>query len=211
MLVRALLLALAVVGLAGCQVVKGSGVKASEFRKVGKFSKVEVQGATDVHIKIASGRELKITADDNLLKQVETVVEGDKLIIRTKGSWSSHIGINVFITNPDLKSVSIAGSGDIDVATVRESDFSASIAGSGDIKVRGMATNVKASISGSGDIDLSEVQATRGKASIAGSGDIRLNVSSELTASIAGSGDITYSGNPRVTKSVAGSGDVRRR
>lgn len=206
------LIIVAVAALAGCNLIgiQGSGVKKTETRKVGSFTRIRVEGSSDVDVK-RGPMKLSVTADDNLLQYIETKIEGNTLVIGAKKSISPKVGIVVDINMPTLDGVAVEGSGDIRADDVKAAAFHASIAGSGDVWAAGSADSVDASIAGSGDVDLKKLPCKTAKASISGSGNIDIAVSDSLSASIAGSGDVTYSGNPRVTKSIAGSGDVRKR
>lgn len=206
------LIVVAVAAIAGCSLIgiQGSGVKKTETRKVGSFTRIRVEGSSDVNVK-RGPLKVAVTADDNLLQSIVTKIEGDTLVIESRKSISPKVGIVVDINMPKLEGVAVEGSGDIRADDVRAAAFHASIAGSGDVWAAGSADSIDASIAGSGDIDFRKLPCKNAKASISGSGNIDLAVSGSLSASIAGSGAVTYSGKPRVTKSIAGSGDVRRR
>jgi carbon monoxide dehydrogenase subunit G len=189
--------------------VTGSGKLKSETRKIGNFSKIESRGSADCKVTVGKAVGLTIQADDNILPLVETTIEKDTLIINCKGSFSTHNGIVVTISVPNLESFYVKGSGDSSIQGVRGKSFSVEIAGSGDINAAGQVDKSSASIRGSGDIDFSNLRAREAVASISGSGDIAIFASHALDASIRGSGDISYLGNPSdVGKSVSGSGEI---
>lgn len=217
-MLKALIVAVAVAPMAGCSVVEaieghgqavhGSGKAKTEARKVGKFTHIAVKGATDCDVTVGKTQSVEITADDNLLSHVTTQVVGETLVISTKGSTSSHLGIKAKITVPELNGLDVSGSGDSTIRGVKSKTFFVSISGSGDVKADGAADNVSASIAGSGQVDLSGLKAKVGDISITGSGDVKVNAQDKLSASVAGSGNVKYFGNPKVRKTVMGSGDV---
>lgn len=158
--------------------------------------------------------KVEVTGPEKSLNGLEIKVKGGTLGIGTKRGvrgWSSK-GIKVHVTMPNISSVSIAGSGDVDV----EDEFNnmngleISIGGSGNVKIGGKAKNIEVSVAGSGDVDAAGVDANSAEVSIAGSGNVRVGDVKNLEVSIAGSGDVYYKGNPSVEKSVAGSGNIRR-
>ena len=189
--------------------VTGSGKVKSESRTVGNFTKIESRGSADCRVTVGKAVGLTVQADDNILPLIETTVERDTLVINCKGSFSTHNGIVVTISVPNLESFNVRGSGDSSIRGVHGRSFSVEIAGSGDIEAAGQVDKSSASIRGSGDIDFSNLRAREAVASIAGSGDITIFASQALDASIRGSGDIAYLGNPsNVEKSVSGSGEI---
>jgi hypothetical protein len=191
--------------------VQGSGHLKSETRHVGSFSKVRVEGSIDVEAKIGSQTDLKVSADDNLLSLIKTRVEGDTLIIRSEGSFSTNNRMVVQFSAPKIQAASVAGSGDVKVDGLRGGDFAASISGSGDISATGSAGAVSVSIAGSGDASLKGLQSSSATVSISGSGDASVNTSGPLSVVINGSGDVVYSGKPTsIAKKINGSGSVEQ-
>src|SRR5688500_9595623 len=127
-------LSLAAMAAAGCGLlggVQGSGVSKTEARKVGSFSKIQVQGSGDVVVTVGGPVSVEVTSDDNILPLIQTVVQDDTLIIKPTRSMSTRIGINFKVTVPALTAASINGSGDFDIAGIRAETFDVSISGSG--------------------------------------------------------------------------------
>lgn len=89
----------------------------------------------------------------------------------------------------DSIDASISGSGDISLDKVECKSFSVSISGSGNVDVSGTASRVDFSIFGSGDISARRLKAEKGKASISGSGNIWCCVKS-MSEHCHGSGDV---------------------
>ncbi|HEY6815720.1 MAG TPA: head GIN domain-containing protein [Croceibacterium sp.] len=106
-------------------------------------------------------------------------------------------------------SASLAGSGELDVATLRVDDARFSIAGSGDLVARGSARTSRVSIAGSGNLQGREVTSENASISIAGSGDVALTVQDAARVSIVGSGDVQIAGPARCSVSRFGGGRVR--
>lgn len=198
------------IGANGPRIV-GSGVAKTEQRDVAGFEKVRIDGSANVQIAVGTPISVSVTTDDNLLDIITTEIHGDTLVIGSKQTHSTRLGVKVAITVPDLQGVEINGSGDINVTGLNAEKFSAIIRGSGDIRVSGVTQDLSAEIKGSGDLHLGDLKATNGSVSIAGSGDGTVNVSDQLTVSVAGSGDIRYKGSPKnIQKSIAGSGSVQQ-
>ena len=212
--------------------VVASGKVASESRPAPAFTGIALSLPAKVEVTQGSPASVTVEADDNLLPEIETVVEGDKLQIRFHRNLNvvGRSTLRVRVTAPRIESLAVAGSGDISagklsgpalsisvggsgdvtVADVQVEALRVAIAGSGDVKAAGRAAELAAKIAGSGDLGAGRLDAKRATVSIAGSGDATLWARESLEVSIAGSGDVRYHGDPVVKRSVAGSGAVKR-
>lgn len=192
-------------------VVRGSGVTASEGRQVQPFNAVAALGYATTEVVVGPERSVRVEADDNILGLVTTTVSRGVLSIGVKGSFSTNNRIVVYVTTPTLTSIENTGSGEISASGVNARDLQLDLTGSGDIEVSGHADNVNARLTGSGDISTTQLIASTANVSIHGSGDIRVYAARALTARIAGSGDIRYSGDcTEIDSRVSGSGSIRR-
>lgn len=215
----------------------GSGKSATEQRNVSEFDAIAVSGSFRVEVRQAAKEAVAVTADDNLLPLIETVVEstsqGRTLYLRTKrgesfrtkgelkivvdvvklgaisNSGSGYLLVDTLKT-PGLK-LSIAGSADAQMRALDTDSLQISIAGSGDVKVAGRAAKLRLSIAGSGDASLTELASDDVTVSIAGSGDAQVTANKSLAATVAGSGDVRYRGTATDLKTtVMGSGSIRK-
>ena len=215
----------------------GSGRAATETRSVASFQAISASGAIHVLVKQGSTQSLQVSADDNLLPLLETIVETASEGATLKVGWkkSSHPRprgrVQISVVLPQLSAVSTAGAGDITVEAFSTPALKLAIAGAGDIRLQGLstaelavsisgagdvaasgsATRVKLKIAGSGDVRMADLKADDVSVTIAGSGDAVVNAEKTLDVRIAGSGDVSYSGAATVNTSVAGSGSVKKR
>ena len=211
--------------------VAGSGKEVSVARQVGAFSVLRLDSSVDVHAHQGTTPSVTVHADDNIEPLVETVIEGDKLVVRMKKGTSFRTHHEVFVdvvftsltaaqqhgsgdlqidqlTAPKFES-SIAGSGDLKIDHAQLGQFALSVAGSGDVMISGSADEARFGVAGSGDINARNFIAKRVSVSISGSGDAHVNATEALEAKVAGSGDVTYSGHPHdVSRRVSGSGSI---
>lgn len=190
---------------------RGSGVSATQTRAVQDFHSVRLDDSSFVDITVGPELSVALTADDNLIDDLTTVVRDGVLVISMRDGVdaSFRIGPSVRITVPTLRAVSVDGSGTAVVKGLSGEKFSASLQGSGDLTANGKVTSVNVELSGSGDVDLSGVECQDANVALQGSGDVRVRASSSLTAAISGSGNIEYLGSPpRTSISVSGSGEV---
>ena len=200
--------------LSGCMMnfIEGSGVSATETRTLTDFDSISLAGSGDVSV--VKGDEFKVVveADDNLMQYVKTEVNGRDLGLAMESSFKNPIRtkttVRYTVTCPELKSVSVAGSGDINAEDFETDEFSIAIAGSGDVKLTGSANKLDISIAGSGDCKLQDFVVKNAEISVAGSGTARIRAEETLDVSIAGSGDVYYYGKPKVSQSIMGSGNI---
>jgi hypothetical protein len=213
-------------------VLTGQTVK--ESRDLPAFDAVSLAFSGDVYITQESPQKVVIEADKGSLEVIETKIEGNTLVLKTKnGHWRDLGEINAYITMPDISHLSISGSGSmICESPIRTSEIKLEVSGSGSVKMSKLESlNVSAVITGSGDISLagtsngqSELEAiitgsgnftaellqvANGNVNITGSGSARVNVLKELETNITGSGSVLYKGNPIINANATGSGKTR--
>ena len=228
------LLLLAAAPAVWAETVVGNGKSASEARDTGEFNAIAISGNIALKLRQGSAPSVVVHGDSNLLPLIETVVEGDKslqLRWRRGVSVRSHAPVVVEMVAPQVQAVASAGSGDIQINTMKVPRLSLSIRGSGglratalnaedlaissagssDLKLAGLASRMTIQLSGSGGVDAGELRSEDVTVSIAGSGAATVHASRRLVVSIAGSGNVLYGGEPSVQRSIAGSGSVRKR
>jgi hypothetical protein len=212
----ALIVALGAMLFTGCgngssNRIHGSGVSKTETRHVEGFHAVRLDGAADINITVGDKTEVTVTTDDNVLPAIDTQVHGGTLVIGSRESYDSRVGVKVTIVTPSLDAFELNGSGDVSIKGLGGEKFSAKIRGSGHLTAQGTVDAVTAAIAGSGDLRLVDLKARRAEVSIAGSGSAAVSADDSLTASVSGSGDIRYKGDPpQVQSSVSGSGSVKK-
>ena len=224
---------LTLIAVAG--LTRSAMAQSEETRNVSGFNGIASGASFSVHVKIDGTESLRIKADPDALKVIETVVEHGILEIRTPRdhNWSDHnLGhVDIYITAKSLSSLSLGGSGSIEVTgvlkgenahislggsgaistAVESGSLRVSVAGSGKVNLNGKATKADISISGSGDLRASDLKLDDADIRIAGSGNCHLDVEKSISASIAGSGNVMYTGNATIANlSSAGSGRIIR-
>lgn len=209
---------------------KGSGKAASEDRKVAAFTKINVSGSYKIVLKQGAAA-FKITADDNLLKKIETDVSGDELKISTKGSICNAGPMVVYITNPDFQAVKSAGALDLSSdGNLSVKDFDMEFAGISKVNLEMNAANVKTLASGTAEINL-KGQATENRVTLSGTGKLnaidftvanyrietsgyaqcKVNVLNELSVNINGAGTVEYKGNPaKINNEHSGATSIKK-
>jgi hypothetical protein len=190
----------------------GSGRALSEARAVAGYTGIALSIPGRVEVVQGATEGIRVTADDNVLPEIESVVEGGILKLRFRQRFTSvnNARIRVIVNAKTIESLAVAGSGDIHAPALTARRLAINVSGSGDVKLAGRAEALDVSIAGSGDLDAGKLDTQRATVSIAGSGDVVVWARQALKVSVAGSGDIRYYGDPAVDKHVVGSGSVRR-
>jgi len=210
-----------------------------ESRSVDAFTRIEYAIPGTLHLRQGDASSVEIDAPQAVLDDIEAKVDGETLEI-SSGDESGFVGrlfgddgldtdrVDVYVTTPTIKDVTLAGSGQVVGGTrIEAPSFSLSVAGSGDMDLdldaedlsvrvagsgtctlRGQAKTVDVNISGSGDLRASALDTQRAEVRIAGSGTAELSVDDRLSAKIFGSGDVRYRGRPAIETTTLGSGEI---
>lgn len=210
---------------------QASGPRATRSFQLSGFDGVELRGPDDVEVKTGATFSVTAEGDASVLDQLDIRVEGGRLKVGRKPGHTSGTSrdatIRVVMPRVTAASVAgsgdlsvdkaegafdgaVAGSGDLDIASLAATQASLSLAGSGDLSVKGgSAQSLSVSIAGSGDIDAAGLRATSADVSIAGSGNLRAMVNGPAKVAIVGSGDAELSGGAKCQVSKIGSGEAR--
>jgi hypothetical protein len=213
--------------------IQGSGVRVERVRALGAFTKLRIDGPIDVTLTQAGSDQATVMAEDNIEPLIETVVEGDTLVVRLKReagfttrrapslrvdaraiqSIAIHGSGDLVVERfkADALALSVDGSGDVQMGMVELQSLQVGISGSGDVRVAGRAEQQRWKLSGSGDVDAGALSGRVARVDISGSGDASLGVTEQLEATLSGSGDLHYVGRPQLRQSVSGSGEIHRR
>lgn len=208
----------------------GSPIEASDSDP-GAFEGVTLAGPDNVVFTTGDGYSIRAEGDADVIKELRYKISGDQIKIgrESKGlSWKDGGKATVYVSAPSLRSVklagsgdmevdqmtaestklSIAGSGNINVAKIKTVSLDSKIAGSGTLSVAGTATEVDVSVAGSGDMNGKNLKTDNASISIAGSGDVELSSDGSVSAKVMGSGDIRVHGDAKCKSRAMGSGDI---
>lgn len=179
----------------GCgDCINGDGNTVTQSRSLPPFT--EISFATDegtIYISQDSLTTFTVEAQQNIIDDLITEVNGNRLEIFNDHCIKSHAPIIVRITAPDIRAIGLSGTGEmITLGKIISDEFNISLSGTGDFQSRDsiIAPSMSASTSGTGDIELL-AKCTSMNSEISGTGTITLNGSS-VTQSIitSGAGDV---------------------
>jgi hypothetical protein len=188
-----------------------------ETRNVGAFTKISFRVPGKLILRQGATTKVEIEGKKDVIKEIETEVEGSKLVIGKEGkwldwSWKDGDQVTVYVTINELQALSVSGSGNL----IGEGKFTATnldltVSGSGSLKMDVDATgNIEADVSGSGDIEL-KGRCNNFSSDVSGSGGVKLSlgINDEAAFEVSGSGKIQADGTAKVAKvSISGSGKV---
>jgi archaellum component FlaG (FlaF/FlaG flagellin family) len=171
-----------------------------EARTVAAYTAIEVSGPYKVLIN-ASGatRALELSGWRKDMADLETYVEKDTLHIRPRSRNSftfrfgkGHDPVTINITTSGLKSLSMSGSGDVELSRFEGTELKLESSGPGDLIASGVARDLTVRASGSGDMDLHRLRANNLNLVMSGPGDVAASgISQDLNAVVTGPGDLT--------------------
>lgn len=223
--------------LAGCDNMSFSvgdkeGVPLSELDMSGDAPTELVLAGPDKVI-VSTGREfdIAVSGDERAVESLRFSLDAETLgITREKNAWKDRGTATVRVTLPRLSEIVLAGSGDIEAASL-SGDASVTVAGSGRVGVAevdaealdvnvvgsgrftaaGRADRLDLNIAGSGTSDMGGLKVGRADINVAGSGDAEFASDGQVEANIMGSGTVSVIGRADCTVSSMGSGKLRCR
>jgi hypothetical protein len=205
-----LIVAFALTGLA-CTGVAGSGTAATDKRSVGAFSEVEVQGVIELELTLGAPHSVELSGDDNLLALLETVVEGDRLIIRSTESMRPKLPLIAKVAAPNVSLARGSGATKLRVDGVDNDELKLELSGAGKAQAKGKTKALTIDVSGAGNVDTKALAAASVKVNVSGAGEIDLSEPDELNVDISGAGNVRYGGSPKITKNISGAGGLTKR
>ncbi len=213
---------------------RGSGNIITETRNVSAFTKVNVSTSINVDVQQGPQTEVVVEADDNLIKYIETKVEGNELKIRLKNvSIRNHATIKVHIIAPQFDGFVAAASAEIvgkntitstskiniEASSSAKIDLqldapsvSVNASSSADITASGRTKEVEVDANSSASVELNKLLAETVTAEASSSATIDVFASVKINAKANSSGDITYTGGATdVAKTENSSGTVTKK
>jgi Putative auto-transporter adhesin, head GIN domain len=209
---------LVLVCLSACQglpLLAGSGAITERPRAVDAFRRVALEAGVQAHVTVGP-RAVRVRTDDNLQPAVETVVEGDTLVVRVNAVLESSHALDVSISNEALEGLratdgviavmdatpvdtfmlSVSGGSSVDLRGVSSSTLTAAVAAGSRVQVAGEARRVTSAVAGGSWVDLSALPLDTLQVDAAGDSHVVARVASLLTGTASSGSDLTITGTP---------------
>lgn len=117
--------------------------------------------------------------------------------------------VEITLPGRPFNRVGVAGSADIIMENVSQSELNVDISGSGSLRADGSSDHVAVTIAGSGDADLAKLKMDGLRVQISGSGNAEAAPQNKADIVIMGSGDVRLlSKPPQLSTSIMGSGRI---
>lgn len=219
--------------LASCRHVTGSGNIISEKKGVENFTAIDAGSAFAVEVKIGSPLSVLIEADDNLMKYIEAKVEGNTLKLHSKNGLSITDGhFKAYVTVPALDNIESSGAATVNVldelknskriwlhasgagkitAQVDAPEINVESSGAANIKLSGKTKDISAHASGAAGIQAAELQSENAVAHASGAANVHVYASVKVTGDASGAGKVYYKGGAtNVAVDESGAGKVKK-
>ena len=209
-----------------CDCIDSAGSQATITKNLGFFNQIYVKDNINVYITIGSPETITVEGGSNLIKNIETDVNNGILSMKNNNicnwlrSYKKSV-INVYITMPELNTVTNAGygtvysrgtlavdslvlntvnsSGDFDL-NVNCNYINAHMFGTADLTLTGYAKTFSTNFfGGTGFIYNNNLETGYTFVSSSTTGDCYVNADSALVVEIFGEGDVYYKGNPAIS------------
>ncbi|NND31412.1 MAG: DUF2807 domain-containing protein [Saprospiraceae bacterium] len=206
----------------------GRGEIIEESFRIDDVHSIDLRMDAIVFLTQGDDREVVISGQANIIDEIDFRVRNRELVIDNHRCIRNFDEIQIFITVPDIRELSIAGSGkissqnqlnvndlqlsisgsgDMDLDIVGD-DVSGRISGSGSMKLSGLIDDLNFTVSGSGTLRAFDLESQTANVTISGSGDVEITVIEALDVRISGSGNVYFRGDPIIDSRISGSGRV---
>ncbi|WP_265562110.1 head GIN domain-containing protein [Sphingomicrobium arenosum] len=132
--------------------VYGSGVEASELRRLERFSSIEAGGIFELEIVAGQPQRVEVSADDNLLSRIETRVVGDRLVLDLADRTQSCGPIRVRIAVEHLEGLDLSGAAEASASGISGRDFELEMSGASELDFDGAVGRLEADMSGAAEL-----------------------------------------------------------
>ena len=196
--------------LTGPGAIVGSGQVASESRAVSGFRGVAMSGAGRLLIDNNGSERLIITAENNILPHLRSIVAGTTLELGVASGIHITASRQILyeVSSRSLDEIRISGAGQAEAIGIDTPSLRIDLLGAANVAAFGQADRQEILISGAGRYEAFEVSSRVATVNVSGAGLVRLRVSDRLTTNISGAGTVEYYGDPVIQTS--GGGTVRR-
>jgi hypothetical protein len=179
------------------QTIEGSGNIVTESRDVANFENVEVCCGMEIYLIQGSTESLEIEADDNLIDEIVTSVQGNRLEIKYRQtnnvSYQPSKPVKLQLTIKNLRGVSLSGGGYLETDSLNGESFNLSLSGGSDANIGALTTSdIDVNISGGGKLMASFFEGDQIVMGFSGGSDAQIETLAATSVKISNSGGGTF-------------------
>jgi len=207
----------------------GSGRVITASPAVSGFNAVSFDAIGDLVIQPDDEESLVIEAEDNVLAEIRTSVQGGTLTIAfaNEGDWARvrpTRPVRFTLTVKQLSALTLGGAGNVTVQGLRTENFKTTLSGAGNLALQDLeATQVSCNLTGAGNLEAagqaqqldvlvsgvgsykgSNLQSDSAQITLSGAGSAVVWATQNLDVNISGVGSVSYYGDPTVTQASTG-------
>lgn len=197
---------------------------------VSDFNRISIETFGEFIIEQGDEESLTIEAPRDFLRYVESDVQNETLVIRTRrGFFNGSIGRATFtITVKDLEDVSLSGAGAIKIFALDTEKLSVNLTGAGSVEIdeltakrleinltsagaiiiAGSVDKQQINLTGVGNYEGGDLQSVDAEIKLTGAGSVVVWAEESLDAEITGLGTVSYFGYPEVYQNISGLGSI---
>src|SRR5436305_2018681 len=179
------LLTFAALTLGGCHLtgIRGNGDIVTENRRLQEFSSVEAEGAFDIEW-TPGPPNCTIRTDENLLRHVETTMNGRKLQLEWHGQLHPTHGMKVRISSASMTAARLTGAVRLSATRLSGKGFYLEGTGATRVTADGTVNELLATMSGASKLDAESLKTRIAELSISGAGKAEVSASEILKVAI---------------------------
>ncbi len=180
-------------------------------RQVGSFFGISVSGVGHLVAEPGSSETLTITANENILPHLVSVVRGGVLHLETKdlGEIQGELHLEYHVTVRHLDEVRASGVTTAEVHGIDARHFRVEISGVSSVVAEGKADRQDISVSGVSAYEAEQLSTQVTHVLMSGASHAVVNVSERLAGSLSGASQVVYIGRPSVSVSTSGGSTVQ--
>jgi hypothetical protein len=226
-------LLLSACSITGLNVTRGSGVITTQSRSVSGFNAVQIDGAGELIITQGESESLEIRAEDNIIDELTSEVQGTKLVLGYRDNFLrntiipteritytltvidlSEVTINgaadmeIDSLETDVLALNINGAGQVSINQLMADDLTVHISGTATIEIAGQVAQQSITIDGAGNFEAGDLATSSTTVDINGLGNATVWATETLDISIDGGGNLRYYGLPQITQDINGFSDI---
>jgi hypothetical protein len=207
-LIKSFLLVLLSMALLSCgsELKTGSGHWVTQTRSVAPFDRVSLNGHFKLNYADHQQPGITVSADDNLLPFIHTVVKNGELTINVDPNVRLNASnvITVHLASRHLQSITSSGSNEIQLSGLQEPWFRVKSQGGDHIELQGDVKEVLYDCSGIAYVDATELKAEDVSVTLKGAGEVTVAADQKLNVNLSGVAKVRYLGSPKIDSHLSG-------